>query len=74
VPLRLPRLLIDHDIVSVWSDTEKILHHTSYNELRVAEEHPVLPTEALLNPKAYRERMTQTVFEPDCTFRDARQT
>ena len=51
-------------IVTYWSDTEKIWHHTSYNELRVAsEEHSVLPTDALLNPKANRERMTQIIFE-----------
>ena len=51
-------------IVTNWNDKEKILHHTFYNELRVApEENPVLPTEAVLNPKAYRERMTQTMFE-----------
>lgn len=55
---------IEHGIVTNWADMEAVWHHTFYNELRAnPEEHALLITEAPMNPKINRERMTQIMFE-----------
>lgn len=55
---------LEHGIVQDWEDMERIWHHAFFNELRVdPREHAVMLTEAALNPKANRERMTQIMFD-----------
>merc|ERR1711970_1171734 len=55
---------IEHGIITNWDDMEKIWHHTFNNELRISpDESPILHSEAPLNPKANREKMTQISFE-----------
>jgi len=59
---------IEHGIVRDWNDMEKIWHHTFFDALRVnPEEHPVVVTEAPMNPKKNRERMLEMLFEKFCS-------
>ncbi|KAH8321958.1 hypothetical protein KR067_013595 [Drosophila pandora] len=58
--LRYP---IEHGVVRNWDDMEKIWKHT-YDLLRAdSQDYPVLLTEAPLNPKKNREKMTEIMFE-----------
>eukprot|EP00002_Diphylleia_rotans_P034389 TRINITY_DN7378_c0_g1_i1.p1 TRINITY_DN7378_c0_g1~~TRINITY_DN7378_c0_g1_i1.p1 ORF type:complete len:1864 (-),score=413.33 TRINITY_DN7378_c0_g1_i1:109-5700(-) len=55
---------IEYGMITNWDDFEKLIHHTLYNELRVApEEHPLLISESPFSPKAQREKVLQIAFE-----------
>ncbi|KAF7508414.1 Actin-like protein [Endocarpon pusillum] len=55
---------LEHGIVTDWDDMERIWRHVYENELKtMSEEHPVLLTEAPLNPIQNRETAAQILFE-----------
>ena len=55
---------IEHGIVTNWDDMTKIWHHCLYDQLRcMPEEHPLLITEAPMNPLKNREKMAEIFFE-----------
>ncbi|EIM19374.1 actin-related protein [Wallemia mellicola CBS 633.66] len=55
---------MEHGIVTDWEDMEKIWSHIYTDELKaLSEEHPVLLTEAPLNPRQNRDIAAQIFFE-----------
>ncbi|CAI2372170.1 unnamed protein product [Moneuplotes crassus] len=55
---------IKSGMIKDWDGMQKIWDYTFYNELRIeTENHPVLLTEAPLNPKQNRENMCRIMFE-----------
>jgi centractin len=55
---------LEHGIVTDWDDMERIWRHVYESELKtLSEEHPVLLTEAPLNPLRNRETAAQMLFE-----------
>ena len=54
---------IEHGIITNWCDMERIWEFTFGELNKDPTQHPVLLTEAPLNPKSNRERMVQIMFE-----------
>ena len=55
---------VEHGIIEDWGAMEKIWHYTFFTDLRIdPSEHPVLLTEAPLNPRRNREKMAEIMFE-----------
>ncbi|MHA1436992.1 MAG: actin, cytoplasmic 2 [Promethearchaeota archaeon] len=55
---------IEHGTINDWPAMERIWHYTFYTDLRIdPSEHPILLTEAPLNPRQNREKMTEIMFE-----------
>ena len=55
---------VEFGIITNWDDYEVLLNHVLYKELQInPEEHSFLLSEAVMNPKANREKMLMTMFE-----------
>ena len=55
---------VEFGIITNWDNYEVLLHHLLYKELQVnPEEHSFLLSEAVMNPKANREKLVMTMFE-----------
>ncbi|KAL7747240.1 centractin- actin- protein of the dynactin complex [Sorochytrium milnesiophthora] len=55
---------MEHGVVTDWDDMERVWQYLYTEELKtLSEEHPVLLTEAPLNPKQNREQQAQILFE-----------
>ncbi|KAI9202481.1 actin-related protein [Polychytrium aggregatum] len=55
---------MEHGIITDWDDMERIWNYIYSEELKtLPEEHPVLLTEAPLNPRTHREMAAQIFFE-----------
>ncbi|WFD31734.1 centractin- actin- protein of the dynactin complex [Malassezia sp. CBS 17886] len=55
---------MEHGVVTDWNEMERIWSHVYADELKtLSEEHPVLLTEAPLNPRANRDTAAQIFFE-----------
>lgn len=62
----LLRLLypLEHGVVTCWDDMQRVWSHSYAVDLKAnPEEHPLLITEAPLNPRSNRDRMAQVLFE-----------
>ncbi|RKP12619.1 actin-related protein [Piptocephalis cylindrospora] len=58
------RYPVSHGIVTDWDDMERIWQYIYSEELKtLSEEHPVLLTEAPLNPRHHRDQAAQIFFE-----------
>ncbi|ANB12667.1 actin [Sugiyamaella lignohabitans] len=55
---------LEHGVVTDWDDMERIWQYVYTDELKIlSEEHPILLTEAPLNPRSNRDQAAQVFFE-----------